>query len=66
LAQRAGENLLTIGKIERIEDVVARLKAVSAADIQRVARRLLRRDNLAMAMVGPGAGQSELAELLAA
>ena len=66
LAQRAGESLLTTGEIERIGDVVARLKAVSAADIQRVARELLRRDNLAMAMVGPGAGQEELAELLAA
>jgi predicted Zn-dependent peptidase len=65
LAQRAGENLLTVGEIERIEDVVTKLEAVSAADIQRVAVRLLRRDNLAMAMVGPGASQEELAELLA-
>jgi predicted Zn-dependent peptidase len=65
LAQRAGESLLTMGEIESVEEVVERLEAVSAADIQRVAANLLRRDNLAAAMVGPGTSQKELAKLLA-
>jgi predicted Zn-dependent peptidase len=39
LAQRAGEQLLTMGEIESIETVVAKLAAVTADDVQRVAKR---------------------------
>ena len=66
LAQRAGERLLMIGEIEPIEEAVAKLAAVTADDVQRVAQRLFRNDNLAMSLVGPGADEGQLAELLAA
>jgi len=66
LAQRAGEYLLLLGKIDPIEEVVANLRAVTADDVQRVAQRLFRNDNLSMSLVGPGANEQELAELLAA
>jgi predicted Zn-dependent peptidase len=66
LAQRAGESLLTMGEIEPIEDVVAKLKAVTADDVMRVARRLFRREGVSAAVVGPGAGQDEMEALLAA
>jgi predicted Zn-dependent peptidase len=66
LAQRAGENLLTTGEIEPIEEVVAKLEAVTADDVMRVARRLFRRDGVSAAAVGPGASQEEMAALLAA
>jgi len=66
LAQRAGESLLTMGEIEPIEDVVAKLKAVTAGDVMRVARRLFRREGVSAAVVGPGAGQDEMEALLAA
>ncbi len=66
LAQRAGEYLLMLGEIEPIEEVVARLEAVTSDDVQRVAQRLFRDDNLSMSLVGPGANEHELAELLAA
>jgi len=66
LAQRAGEFLLMLGEIEPIEETVARLQAVTAADVQRVAQRLIRPDNLSMSLVGPGADEGELAELLTA
>ena len=66
LAQRAGEQLLMLGKIEPIEETVAQLKAVTAADVRRVAQRLFRSENFAMALVGPKADESELAELLVA
>ena len=66
LAQRAGEQLLMVGRIESIEDVVARLEAVTAEDVQRVAQRLFRDDNLCMSLVGPGADEQELRESLAA
>jgi predicted Zn-dependent peptidase len=66
LAQRAGDQLLMVGEIEPIEDVVAKLQAVTADDVQRVAQRLFRDDNLSMSLVGPGADERQLAELLAA
>ena len=66
LAQRAGEFLLMLGEIEPIEETVAKLQAVTAADVQRVAQRLIRPDNLSMSLVGPGADEGELSKLLAA
>jgi len=64
LAQRAGESLLTMGEIEPIEEVVAKLEAIRAEDIQRVAARIFRPDNLALAVVGPSGDLDELAGLL--
>jgi predicted Zn-dependent peptidase len=55
LTQWTGEELVTTGEIERIDDVVEKLSAVTAADIQRVARRLFTKDNVAMSLVGPKA-----------
>jgi len=66
LAQRAGEQLLLLGEIEPIEHVVAQLQAVTSEDVQRVAKRLFRDDNLSMSLVGPGANEEELSALLAA
>ena len=66
LAQRAGEQLLMVGEIEPIDDVVEKFRAISADDVQRVARRLFRSDNFALSLVGPGADEAVLAELLAA
>ncbi len=66
LAQRTGELLLMLGKIEPIDDIVDRLQAVISEDVQRVAQRLFRDDNLSMSLVGPGADEEELAKALAA
>ena len=64
LGQRAGESLLLQGEIEPVDEVVENLKAVSAEDVQRVAARLFRSDNLALAVVGPQAEADELRALL--
>ena len=66
LAQRAGEQLLTLGEIEPIDTVVERLNAVTAEDVQRVAKRILVREKTALAVVGPELDDERLAELLAA
>ena len=66
LAQRAGEQLLMRGEIEPIEDVVSKFAAITSADVQRVAERIFRSDNFAMSLVGPGADEGELTELIAA
>ncbi|MHB8575766.1 MAG: M16 family metallopeptidase [Dehalococcoidia bacterium] len=65
LAQRAGENLLMTGIIEPIDTIVAGLKGVTAADVQRVAGRIFRNDNLALAAVGPQLDEAGLRGSLA-
>lgn len=50
---RAGGMLLSNGFIEPVEETIAGYEAVTAADIQRVAQRLVREGNLAAAVVGP-------------
>ncbi len=52
LGQRSGEALLLDGAIEPIDDVVRRIGEVTAADLQRVAARVFRADNVAVAAVG--------------
>ena len=62
---RAGGMLLSNGFIEPVEETIAGYQSVTAADIQRVAQRILREDNLAAAVVGPFDRQDELLERVA-
>lgn len=64
LGQRAGDNLLTMGRIEPVDEVVAQYKAVQPEDVQRVATRIFRSDNLAMAVVGPALDDDQLRDVL--
>ena len=66
LAQRAGESLLMTGEIEPIEDVVSSIAAVTAVEVQRVAQRLFKPGEFAMAVVGPGGDADRLRTVLAA
>lgn len=66
LAQRAGEQLLTLGTIEPIDTVVEKIGAVSADDILRVAQRILVPERTVLAVVGPEAQEERLLGLLAA
>ncbi len=59
---RAGGMLLSNGFIEPVEETIAGYQSVTAADIQRVALRILREDNLAAAVVGPFDQQDALLE----
>ncbi|MCY3921774.1 MAG: pitrilysin family protein [Chloroflexi bacterium] len=59
---RAGGMLLANGFIEPVEETIAGYQAVTAADIQRVAQRFVREDNLAAAVVGPFNQADELRE----
>jgi predicted Zn-dependent peptidase len=64
LGQRAGESLLALGEIESIEIVVENLRAIDADDLIRVAQRLLRRDKVALSVVGPEVEEQSLLGLL--
>ncbi|HUS82108.1 MAG TPA: pitrilysin family protein [Dehalococcoidia bacterium] len=66
LTQWTGENLVTTGEVEEIDDVVSKLAAVTAEDVRRVAKRLFSRDNVAMSLVGPGADAGLLEKTLPA
>jgi predicted Zn-dependent peptidase len=65
LGQRHGEALLTRNEIEPIDTVVARFEAVTASDVQAVARRIFRRDGFHCSVVGPDLDEDEIANALA-
>jgi predicted Zn-dependent peptidase len=60
---RAGQ-LLTIGRIESIEEVVAALRRITAEDVRRLARRIFRRDHAVVAAVGPWGDPEPIRALL--
>jgi predicted Zn-dependent peptidase len=64
--QRFGEQLLQDGEIEPIDETVAHLRAVTAADVQRVAKRVIGRREYALAVVGPSADADRLDAILSA
>ncbi len=66
LAQRTGEQLLTLGEIEPIDVVVEKIESVSADEILRVAQRILVPENAALSVVGPDLDGEHLQGLLAA
>ncbi|MCY4640911.1 MAG: pitrilysin family protein [Chloroflexi bacterium] len=63
VGQRLGDQLLQDGEIERVEESVASLEAVTAADVQRVARDLFEGPP-ALAVVGPSASADRLDAIL--
>ncbi len=66
VGQRHGELLLTRGEIEPVENVVGAIDAVTAEDVQRVARRLFDPGAVHCAVVGPDLDEEELLAALAA
>lgn len=53
VASRNGAHLLRYGHVVPVEQVVAEVETVSAADVRRVAARLMRGDYLHLAVIGP-------------
>ncbi|HMQ33698.1 MAG TPA: pitrilysin family protein [Chloroflexaceae bacterium] len=53
VASRNGAHQLRYGQVVPVEQVVAEVEAVTAEDVQRVARRLMRGDALHLAVIGP-------------
>jgi predicted Zn-dependent peptidase len=65
LGQRHGDSLLTMGRIETVDEVVEHYQAVQPEDIQRVAGRIFMPGNVAMAVVGPHIEEEDVAAALA-
>ncbi|MEO9256379.1 MAG: pitrilysin family protein [Tepidiformaceae bacterium] len=62
--QRQGELLITKGEIESIESVVEQVEAVTADDVIAVAKRILQRERLHCAVVGPKLDEDEIAKAM--
>ena len=65
-AHRSGEGLLMEGRVLTVDEQIAALQAVTADDVRRVAQRVVRDDNVALAVVGPYDDRAALAELIGA
>lgn len=63
-AQRFGGQLLQDGEIEPPDVTVQRLRAVTAADVQRVATRIFSNAKFSLAVVGPSASPDRLDAIL--
>ncbi len=59
-----GAQELLLGRITTVEDTVREIDAVTAADLTRVAERLIDPDKLRLAVVGPHRGEKTLQKLL--
>jgi predicted Zn-dependent peptidase len=60
LALRHGGHMVLSGKIIPVEEVLERIEAVTAEEIQSVAKDLLRKEKLSLAAVGPFEGEDEM------
>jgi len=64
LGQRHGEQLLTKGRVETIDQFVAALEAVDASQIRSVATDIFVNDRFHCAAVGPDLNEDEIANAL--
>ncbi|MEX2028014.1 MAG: pitrilysin family protein [Candidatus Curtissbacteria bacterium] len=64
VAQFYGFGELLENKIDTFEDEIAHIDSVKAADIARVAKRLIRRDKMSLAVVGPFREKAAFEKLL--
>jgi predicted Zn-dependent peptidase len=53
VASRNGSHMLRYGRVIPVEQVVAEVEAVTQADVLRVAERVLREDDMHLAVIGP-------------
>ncbi|HEY1014118.1 MAG TPA: pitrilysin family protein [Herpetosiphonaceae bacterium] len=64
VASRNGRHEMRYGEVIPVEQIVAWIEAVSHEDIQRVARRLIRDDNLYLSVIGPHEDEAAFRDLL--
>ncbi|MBC7836589.1 insulinase family protein, partial [Acetobacteraceae bacterium] len=64
LAQYAATSLTLLNRIETIEEITKKLEAVTAQDVQRVAKDIFKTERLKLAVIGPHEDASKLKALL--
>ena len=64
IAEKAATSILTLGRIRELDEVVKGIDAVTAADVQRVARDIFKTKGLNLAIISPAANAEKLRSLL--
>ncbi|HEY4514355.1 MAG TPA: pitrilysin family protein [Candidatus Paceibacterota bacterium] len=64
VAEHAASSLINIGKVRTLEEVIKGIEAVSAADVQRVARDIFKTESLNLAVIGPHSHNENIASSL--
>ena len=64
IAGHAASTLLNIGRVRPLEEILKGIDTVSALDIQRVSRNLLKTEKLNLAIIGPHLNKEKFASLL--
>ncbi|KKW23609.1 MAG: Peptidase M16 domain protein [Candidatus Kaiserbacteria bacterium GW2011_GWB1_52_6] len=64
IAQHATTSLLELGRVRSLEENIKGIDTVTAADIARVARDILRTEKLNLAIIGPHTNKEKLLKLL--
>ena len=64
VAEHAATSLVNLGKIRTLESILASIDAVTAADVERVARDLLKTGSLNLAVIGPHSNNEHFLPLL--
>ncbi|MFH1178523.1 MAG: pitrilysin family protein [bacterium] len=64
VANNAVSSLISIGKVRKLEEVLRGIDNVTAADIERVARDILRTEKLNLAIIGPHVKKEKFLPLL--
>lgn len=64
IAQHGASSLISLGRVRSLEEVLDGIEKVTAVDIQRVARDILRTGKLNLAIIGPHTSTNELARSL--
>ena len=65
IAENAATSLINTGKVRTLEERIKAINAVTADDIQRVARDIFRTDKLNLAVIGPHKDDGKLIDSLA-
>lgn len=64
IAEHAVSSLIQRGRIRTLEEVLKGIEKVTAKDVQRVAKDILKHDKLALAVIGPHADAAKLRAIL--
>ncbi len=48
-----GESVVSTNKVETLESAIKKVRSVTMADVQRVAKALFKKDHMNLALVGP-------------
>ncbi|OGG62528.1 hypothetical protein A3C21_00150 [Candidatus Kaiserbacteria bacterium RIFCSPHIGHO2_02_FULL_59_21] len=64
IAGHAATSMINLGRVRSLDEILKGVDAVSAADVARVARDLLRTDKLNLAIIGPHVDKEKFASLL--